>query len=533
MHAGENNTHLPYGKLVAGSFWVAWITVIFSGDCIVQPSVSSYETTFNLLVVATFGMGVAMIASALVPEMSWNIITRIKSMVGIGIACMISILIVGFEALFPAPLFFIAAFLAGASVGIYTLRCAIILVETEIRIASVGLCICGISGVLIYTLFSSMALFYPTIIVLVLCSILPLLGTLISFIEDNTQETDLMHDKASERLTPAFWRVVAFMAFIVFALSLIRGFYPRLIDPMQFARSRFDAAMLLLFFMATISVVEVTRKHGYNFSKLFYSLFMVSVALIFPVVIFGTFSSMSGSFATAAKGVLLLASWSFLNLWSYKTGMSAIRVFGFGYGTIMIASFLGYAAGGFSGQVFPEAYGTLFESIMLLVCVLISVFLLRVGDLEMIITPTSEMVESAEFGNDDYISDFANDVEMKELPVQQHVSENLNDTVTDNDNVQSSDISTDSDRNAGETKGSNKKIGKFMLSCKMIAAEYDLTPRETDVFILLAKHMEVKAIAEELFVSFNTARTHVRHIYSKLEVHNRRELDDLIDSYKN
>ncbi len=42
--------------------------------------------------------------------------------------------------------------------------------------------------------------------------------------------------------------------------------------------------------------------------------------------------------------------------------------------------------------------------------------------------------------------------------------------------------------------------------------------------------MDVKSVADELCISFNTARTHVRHVYAKLEVHNRRELEDLVDA---
>ncbi|WP_350455036.1 helix-turn-helix domain-containing protein [Slackia heliotrinireducens] len=67
---------------------------------------------------------------------------------------------------------------------------------------------------------------------------------------------------------------------------------------------------------------------------------------------------------------------------------------------------------------------------------------------------------------------------------------------------------------------------------KLISDEFGLSPREADVLVLLAKHMPVKAIADELFVSFNTARTHVRHVYGKLDVHSRRGLDELIDAFE-
>ena len=71
-----------------------------------------------------------------------------------------------------------------------------------------------------------------------------------------------------------------------------------------------------------------------------------------------------------------------------------------------------------------------------------------------------------------------------------------------------------------------------MLKCARIAEDYGLSAREAEVFVLLAKNKEAKAIADELFISFNTARTHIRKIYGKLDVHSRRELMDLIEDYR-
>jgi DNA-binding NarL/FixJ family response regulator len=49
----------------------------------------------------------------------------------------------------------------------------------------------------------------------------------------------------------------------------------------------------------------------------------------------------------------------------------------------------------------------------------------------------------------------------------------------------------------------------------------DLTDRETEVLSFVAKGYPDKAIAEKLFVSSETVRTHVRNIYQKLHVRSR------------
>ena len=61
-----------------------------------------------------------------------------------------------------------------------------------------------------------------------------------------------------------------------------------------------------------------------------------------------------------------------------------------------------------------------------------------------------------------------------------------------------------------------------------LARSYGLSPRETDVLVLLAWGKTVHAVEEDLVLSANTVKTHVRHIYSKLGIHSRAELDMLL-----
>lgn len=60
--------------------------------------------------------------------------------------------------------------------------------------------------------------------------------------------------------------------------------------------------------------------------------------------------------------------------------------------------------------------------------------------------------------------------------------------------------------------------------CRWLASSYSLTERETDVLALLLDGRSVPYIQETLHVSANTAKTHIRHIYQKLDVHNRQDL---------
>ncbi len=65
-------------------------------------------------------------------------------------------------------------------------------------------------------------------------------------------------------------------------------------------------------------------------------------------------------------------------------------------------------------------------------------------------------------------------------------------------------------------------------ACTLIASECGLTPRECDVFAVLARGYDVARVQEELSISEGTALTHKRHIYQKLGVHTRAELLDRV-----
>ncbi|MEC4175884.1 LuxR C-terminal-related transcriptional regulator [Adlercreutzia sp. R7] len=65
--------------------------------------------------------------------------------------------------------------------------------------------------------------------------------------------------------------------------------------------------------------------------------------------------------------------------------------------------------------------------------------------------------------------------------------------------------------------------------CDEIAQSGGLSPREIDVLYYLARGYNHAYIAKKLYISENTVRTHVRHIYGKLNLSSREDLIDLVD----
>jgi DNA-binding CsgD family transcriptional regulator len=62
-----------------------------------------------------------------------------------------------------------------------------------------------------------------------------------------------------------------------------------------------------------------------------------------------------------------------------------------------------------------------------------------------------------------------------------------------------------------------------------LATHYHLTQRESEVLTLLARGRSINYIRDELVVSRNTVKAHVKHIYLKLDVHTQQQIIDLFE----
>ncbi|NTU88350.1 MAG: hypothetical protein HGA54_00345 [Actinobacteria bacterium] len=63
-----------------------------------------------------------------------------------------------------------------------------------------------------------------------------------------------------------------------------------------------------------------------------------------------------------------------------------------------------------------------------------------------------------------------------------------------------------------------------------VAATYNLSKREREILSYLARGRNAQYVSEQLYISHDTARTHIKNIYKKMYVHSQQELLDLIDA---
>lgn len=84
-----------------------------------------------------------------------------------------------------------------------------------------------------------------------------------------------------------------------------------------------------------------------------------------------------------------------------------------------------------------------------------------------------------------------------------------------------------STRSAEESESIGDHIALFH---QKLAQQHELSPRETDVFLLLAQGRSRPYISTALYLSDGTVKTHISHIYKKFGVHTREELLTIVQN---
>lgn len=71
--------------------------------------------------------------------------------------------------------------------------------------------------------------------------------------------------------------------------------------------------------------------------------------------------------------------------------------------------------------------------------------------------------------------------------------------------------------------------GRFRGKCETVANTFLLSRRETEILFFLAKGHNAAYIQEKLYISEGTAKTHIRHIYRKCDIHNQQNLMRMVE----
>ena len=501
---------LPLLSAVGASLWIAWITIIYSADALFPAGVDARQTTADAFVFSTFALGAALIALSFAPRWTARHLLGAHPLAAASLVGAAATLGVLNGPALAAPVFAACTLATGAVTALIALRAAQLFSEIETKAMLVAMGSALILGVLVYA-FDMMLLLcgLQSLAAVILVLLLPLASALLSLPGEVGEEAPALSASGAAgapRMPVKATRLIAFIVMLLFLLSLTRGYYPNLIEMSQFAASRCMVGVGLVVVGVAAAVLAWTSPRNAAFGTLFYGLLLCSVLVVLVLALLNVNPTVMGDVSSVLFGMTMICLWALLCRVSFRSGRSAVQMVGVGFGAACLSTTAGVGVGAaIYNAGMPTATLTFVMAAAIILCVASSLFLLRLDDVRALMQPADD-----------------------ELAEGDVATPSAADDPTDHLEVPGS---------GEEPSAPSSALDGYQASlrrlCAVMAVDFGLSAREVDVLELLVVGKDAKAIADELFISFNTVRSHIRRIYVKLDVHSRQELLELVKDAPN
>lgn len=536
----------PALKLVGFGFYYAWIWVSYNSNVLVFPSAASDlppDTISLTYLVSTLALGVALVLLSLVRPLTRRLVG--SNLLLIAVAVVVGAATVGTYASSSlgadANLYLIvSAALTGAGTSVIVLRFGVVYSKAPAREAAMYTAASFVFAAMIYF----MAVGLPDPVGMVFTALLPVLAVVSTL--TNPEWSDEGEGGRPEGPVPLrrfFVRLLVAVAVFSVVVGVSRGFS---VPHSSISSLNADGA-LIIFSTAVVAgvlfVVVGLLRRQFDVSRLYYPIIIAVAAGILVTPLLGG-TGFGSQFITVAYNCFVLVIWCLLAYVAYSSRLSPILVFGLGRG----ASALGTTFGWLAGLEIVRSQGD--GSLSLEVISVAMVFALLVVSMLVL--------------NDRLIGDALRPEERlrgdaAEIPAQgagsagetaladRRGAEDRGSAVADGEGAWDGGVGRGgagemgevgemggagaslADGSPGDAAMGERRPGPYRMRCDAVAERYGLSPRERDVFDILVRGRSIDYIAQNLTISFNTAKSHIRHIYVKTDVHSRQELIDLID----
>lgn len=501
---------VPLLGAVGSALWIAWIMIIYSVDVLLPDVVDSQQATSDSFVWSTLTIGFALVVlSFFSPWVHRHLLTRRALAVSSCLGAAATLVVIN-GPLVGDFLFVVSSIVTGCMTSLIALRIAVIFSEAETRGMFVGMGASLLLGILVYAfdmmlllcgLWSAASVLLVLLLPLSACVLSSDMDEAASLPDDGNGEVGAaagasadVGDGACPRLSAKLWRLIVFIAMLLFLLNLTRGYYPNLIDEAQFTTSRCVVALGLVVVAVVIVSLAWNAPRDAAFGNIFYGLLLLSVLVVLVLALLNVDPTVMGDVSSVLNGMTMLCLWGLLCRVSFRSGRAAVQVVGMGFGAACFGTTAGVAVGTaiFNGGMSPSIF-TFVMAVAVILCVAGSLFLLRFDDVRDLMEPEPSALSDA-----------------------------MGDPATEEFLAARGDAAGEAGKDVASALGGYQ--ASLQRLCAVVGVDYALSSREVDVLELLVVGKDAKSIADELFISFNTVRSHIRRIYVKLGVHSRQEL---------
>lgn len=543
---------LPFLGALGMAFWLAWFGVAYGSSVWVQPTEETTSVVSEMFIASTLSHAAVLLVAALAGHRLQRMVRTTPFILGSGLLATLGCLLVilaGPSFIHSRVLFLIGCSFTGLGTAAFSLNSALVLCTFKPQESLKALLVIEIVSILLQFMIYGL----PQNVGVVVFSLMPLLSAG-CFIIGKYRDV-LFTFREINRLKPQRMFLVLLVAILILsvAANVSRGIYSNSIGPVQAASDGSINNLLTCVVFAIIFVFIYPRAQKFNFSHWFYVGAILIIAAFMCTYVFASQPEIAMCISSVSYSMFDLVTWYIFAYYVYQSKVSAITVFASGRAVIA----LGVTLGNLIGTLAPQlALGSieLQPIIFLMVFVAsLSVFLIlpekRIDKLLMPIpdedldtqtrTPLPELAAADEGFSLDEIEDLAHHSAYSALEKVATSPHGIGAPAASSLEIPSetfSEITSNIGTSAvvatlvtEEPATEAKRPWKALMDA--MALEYGLTDRESEVFVRLAKGRGSQSISDELVVSLYTTRAHTRSIYTKLDVHSRKELMDKATTY--
>lgn len=519
----------PYLSYLGIGAWWAWIWVAYSSAVLTGSNGTGDQGALTTLMYMTSTPSIAILL--LVAGICWKPFTRMITknwvcVVAGCVACAATLFIACAHDIYGQAAFVAMACLTGLGTGMLCLKCG----QVYGRLAARDSLMMGFMSLVFACFLYFVVIALPQPLSVVLASILPVCAALLFIMpgDDPFPEAGWRtHANSMGRGSGAksFRHLVIASALVVFTSNMGQGLATATLDPGDLAYigvlSTLCIGVLALFFAVFVCGGDVV-----NAIRRIYSFLMLWGITI---VLLSCFGLINLSYMNIGKEELWMLFSCLMAYMAFRFDFSPVQAFGIGQAVYFFsaaASWLCgvYAASWVNNTTFLNmAIGIVFAFVI----VLVMSFVFTDSDIKFILTwhPKENSSQKGTYAPAAHLYTSRKhtfEQDSADVGVGKSLGAHPSQAVTIHESALHDAVSHESSSHEGTVQIN------LHDAINAIDPSYGLSDREVEVLELFAQGRSANWIADDLSISKNTVRSHVRSIYTKLDVHTRQDLIDFL-----
>ena len=504
----EIDEQWPILRFLGFGLYYAWIWLCYDSAVLVAPAAlgdAASGTVFAMYLASTAALSLTLILSAFFRGVSSRVVESGTAVLAMGALAGVSTFGVGTTSAMGAGSLPFLAFSIATGIGTawVALRLGAICATLPARQITLTTAASFIVACAAYFIVVGL----PRFVGLAVMSLLPLMAALSTMTTSEEPRIQVERPSVAKRLPRGFFpRLMSSITVFSLIVGVTRGFSTLTEGPSVLA----SEGSIIVFGTAVAAgclyVAVALLGNDFDISRLYYPIIFLLVLgiTLMPVVADGSFE---GRFVGIAYACFSMLMWCLFSHVSHMSGLSPVWVFGLGRGASAMGTTVGWLLGSrlIGGELQDTGISALVSVTMVVALLFISMLVFNDRTIGQVLRQTDQGAGPAER---DGAQQTPSAPDADEKPPQ---------------------AASQGEASPAPDDAGDRRRGLFAQRCLVVSQTYGLSARERDVLFLLAKGRTINYIADDLSVSFNTAKSHIRHVYVKTGVHTRQELIDMIE----